>query len=279
MRKGLRSGFSPNAIPLTDYLYGGSGDDTYVFEPGFGDMQPGYYNEDLVYEALAEGTDTIHLGDSFTPDNVYTWTDSSGWFYIQSASDPADTLKVEATLGASGTDVGDRVEYVTFSDSTVWDLTEGLILNDNNEGHNIRGSAGADVIDGAGGFDYLYGYDGDDILIGGAGADYLSGGSGADTFVFEAATAFDASDTIADFSTLEGDVIDLRDLLDGGYDPLTDALADFVQSTESGGSTLLSVDYDGLGTAYGWTQIAMLSGTTGLGSADDMLTAGQLLVA
>ena len=72
----------------------------------------------------------------------------------------------------------------------------------------------------------LYGGAGDDILIGGAGNDTLRGGEGndtlfgglgADTFVWklgdqgEAGDAF--TDTIVDFDSNDGDVIDLSDLL------------------------------------------------------------------
>jgi len=68
------------------------------------------------------------------------------------------------------------------------------------------------------GNDALYGGNGDDILDGRAGADTLTGGSGADTFLFMAGTAFSGgSDTIADFSSGQGDKIDISDILSGHY--------------------------------------------------------------
>ncbi|OJU60185.1 MAG: hypothetical protein BGO08_09320 [Altererythrobacter sp. 66-12] len=66
--------------------------------------------------------------------------------------------------------------------------------------------------------------------------------------------------------------------MDAGYDPITDLLADFVQFTNSGGNSIISVDMDGTGTTYGWTQIATVYNHTNL-DPDAMVTAGQLLAA
>ncbi|WP_417723922.1 M10 family metallopeptidase C-terminal domain-containing protein [Salipiger sp.] len=48
---------------------------------------------------------------------------------------------------------------------------------------NLRGDAGANVLEGGGRSDRLYGRGGDDLLIGGAGADALYGNLGADTMI------------------------------------------------------------------------------------------------
>jgi Ca2+-binding RTX toxin-like protein len=55
--------------------------------------------------------------------------------------------------------------------------------------------------------DTLSGDNGDDVLIGGAGADILIGGAGADGFDFRDATV--ETDRIEDFSSADGDKIDL----------------------------------------------------------------------
>jgi Ca2+-binding RTX toxin-like protein len=74
--------------------------------------------------------------------------------------------------------------------------------------HNV-----ADVlVGGAAGNDILYGLDGNDTLTGGGGADFLVGGTGADTFVYAARSTTArpiASDLIFDFSSAEGDKLDL----------------------------------------------------------------------
>ena len=53
-------------------------------------------------------------------------------------------------------------------------------------------------------------------------------------------------------------------MLHGHYNPLTDAIADFVQLTTSGSNTLLKVDLDGTGGAHSPTTIATIQGVTGL---------------
>jgi Ca2+-binding RTX toxin-like protein len=102
---------------------------------------------------------------------------------------------------------------------------------------------------------------GDDILYGGADTDIMTGDTGADEFVFENATAFGGSDTITDFSTAEVDTLNISDLLDV-YDPLNDAISDFVRITDNGTHSFLSVDADGGGNSY--TQIAQLSAVTNI---------------
>ncbi|PKP85782.1 MAG: hypothetical protein CVT80_00740 [Alphaproteobacteria bacterium HGW-Alphaproteobacteria-2] len=261
-----------------DQLSGNLGDDTFVFENGFADWIGGS-GQDVVYEYLNEGFDTLHFGDGLTSDDLRMWTDSYGHLHIQSVLDPQDYVQVWGSFTSSGVDVNQRIEQITFSDETVWDLTEGLILNDSDAAHgSIYGSAQNDVINGNGGNDDIRGWDGDDTISGGTGSDYLSGGLGADTFVFFADDVGTGSDTLWDFSLAEGDKIDLRDVLDAGYDPITDALADFVQFTNSGSHSTMSVDMDGAGTTYGWSQIATVYNHTNL-DPDAMVTAGQLLAA
>jgi len=257
-----------------DQMYGNKGDDTFVFEHGFGGS-----TADLVSENVNEGWDTLHFGDGFTPDDLYMWTDSSGYLNIQSVLDPLDYVRVAGSHTSSGTNVNQRIEQITFSDETAWDLTQGLILNDSDDAHtNIYGTAQNDVIFGNGGNDSIRGWDGDDTLSGGMGSDTILGGAGADTFVFFAEDVGTGSDTLSDFSLAQGDRIDLRDVLDAGYDPITDALADFVQFTNSGNHSIMSVDLDGAGTAYGWTQLATIYNNTNL-DPDVLVANGHLLAA
>jgi Ca2+-binding RTX toxin-like protein len=91
-------------------------------------------------------------------------------------------------------------------------LTGGADLSGTggNDANTITGNTGANVLDGGKGDDVLLGLDGNDRLIGGLGADTLEGGSGADRFVFATSTRFgDPFDTIRDFSSAEGDSIEL----------------------------------------------------------------------
>jgi VCBS repeat-containing protein len=68
------------------------------------------------------------------------------------------------------------------------------------------GLNGNDIITGNSGNDILVGGKGNDTLIGGAGNDTLIGGAGADMFVFKPG---DGRDVITDFSSGQGDRIDL----------------------------------------------------------------------
>ena len=153
-------------------------------------------------------------------------------------------------------------------------------------GHNgddvMYGGAGEDLLQGGNHNDTLYGGDGndtlqgqnqDDILDGGKGADILTGGGGYDTFAFSAESSFDAVDTITDFSTYY-DAIDISDVL-AAYDPLNDALTDFVQITDDGTDSTLSIDVDGGGDNF--VAIAIIDNRTGLTDVDDLATNGQLV--
>jgi Ca2+-binding RTX toxin-like protein len=78
----------------------------------------------------------------------------------------------------------------------------------------ITGNDALNTISGNGGNDTLNGLGGVDLLYGGAGADILFGGSGADQFQFffvsdSQPLGSGLTDTIADFSAAEGDVIEL----------------------------------------------------------------------
>lgn len=67
----------------------------------------------------------------------------------------------------------------------------------------LLGNVADNWLNGGRGTDTLTGGDGADTLIGAAGQDWLSGGSGADVFLIT------DDSTLTDFSTLEGDRIDL----------------------------------------------------------------------
>ncbi len=103
--------------------------------------------------------------------------------------------------------------------------------------------------------------DGDDIISGGAGTDILYGGGGSDYFVFESASAFVNTDTIMDFSSIDGDALDISDLIVGVF---SGTITDYVNFSASGDDTLVQVDSNGTtgGTIY--QTIGLLDGITGL---------------
>ncbi len=59
------------------------------------------------------------------------------------------------------------------------------------------------------------------------------------------------------------------------YDPLNDALTDFVQITDDGTDSTLSIDIDGGGDNF--VAIALIDNRTGLTDVDDLATNGQLV--
>ena len=97
------------------------------------------------------------------------------------------------------------------------DLLEGGSGDDWLKGHDgadrLFGGEGDDVLKGASGRDTLSGGPGDDLIEGGANRDMLEGGAGADTFRFYHRDFGSANggrcDRILDFSSMEGDLIDL----------------------------------------------------------------------
>lgn len=112
--------------------------------------------------------------------------------------------------------------------------------------------------------DVIFGTEGADTIIGGGGDDLLYGGRGADIFLFRDGDGFD---TIADFSLEEGDKLDLGNLIQS-FDPLTDAINDFVFAREEGGNIIVSVDADGAGTAFQAVDIVNIKGVAGVDVED-----------
>ncbi len=140
----------------------------------------------------------------------------------------------------------------------------------------VVGSSYDDVLTGGASNDYLSGGAGDDTLYGGSGNDVLYGGDGADSFIFESVSAFGGSNEIRDFNLAESDALDVADLL-VGYDAITDAISDFIQITDNGSDSIVSVDANG--GADNFVQIATLQNVTGLTDEDSLLSSGNLIAA
>ena len=211
-----------------------------------------YLDADLVIKNTAG---TVHLiyTDQFTDLGNVTGIGveeifiSGAWLNLKS-----HILNYAGVMVTRGSDADDVINGIT-------------IANTNDE---IYAGAGNDTVSGDAGDDVLYGQD---------GLDQLWGGAGADIFGFEAASAFNDIDTIKDFSVAQGDAIDISDLL-FGYDPLTDAITDFVTFTDNAGNSQMSIDRDGTGGAYGAVQVATIENVTGLDAAT-METNNNLLAA
>lgn len=273
-----------------DTLYGHSGNDLYYYESGM----------DYFREESGGGTDRIIITSDVTINDIST--SRSG----NHANIVIDSGVDEIYLHNHHFNANYNIDIIEFSDGFVASLaaheswtwgTSGADtltgtagadtiigkdgnddLNGGNGADNIHGGNGDDIIRGGDSSDLLHGGVGDDIIYGDAGADTIFGGDGADTFRFEATTAYSGIDIIKDFRVSQGDVIDLADVLDGIYDPMSDDLTDFVQFSQSGSDTVVSIDRDGTGVTYGWTQIATLQGVVHT-DPEALVTAGNLLAA
>ena len=124
--------------------------------------------------------------------------------------------------------------------------------------------------------DIIYGNEGEDTFVAGWGASEIWGAEDADIFQFDSVSITGSSTRVMDFNTSEGDAIHLVDVLD--YDPLSDALTDFVKITTSGSNSILEIDVDGTDTGAIFQQIAMIEGVTGLTDEDALVSAGNLVV-
>lgn len=272
-----------------DHLTGHSGNDTFIYTAGLDTIVDMHGGTDKL--VMGEGIDVNAI--SFTNTGSYSMTiivDSAvDEVYMYNIRHPNANYKVETIEFADGfkTSLPDFASWVwgtsgndLIAYSSADDTIVGLAGNDEitaGAGNDdVHGGAGDDNIEGQDGDDLLHGGGGDDILYGGDGLDTLFGGAGEDTFVFESASAFNDIDVISDFS-LADDAIDLSDLL-SGYDPMTDVITDFIEMTTSGSDTVLKVDMDGTGGTYSLTQIATLSGVTGLTDEAALVTNGNLIV-
>jgi Ca2+-binding RTX toxin-like protein len=153
-------------------------------------------------------------------------------------------------------------------------------------GQEASGSNSNDAITGSAGRDRISGLDGDDTISGGTGADWISGGrgndaltggAGADTFHWQLSdrslAGQPAIDTLTDFDVAAaksgGDVLDLRDLLQG--ETGVSNLQNYLDFTTQGTNTILRISTTG-GFAGGYSAAAedqriVFQGVSNLGSA------------
>lgn len=112
-------------------------------------------------------------------------------------------------------------------------------------------------------------------LYGGDGYDQLFGSDETDYFIFEAASAFNDIDEINDFVTAESDAIDISDLLIG-FSGASD-INDFVQLTDVGSNTIVSVDANGTTGGSNYIDIAQINNLNSL-DLDALYTDGNIIV-
>jgi len=135
------------------------------------------------------------------------------------------------------------------------------VINGGTGNDTLSATAGSNIFDGGAGNDLITGGSGIDYISGGAGNDTMSGGAGnvIDVFVWslgdQNAAGTPAVDTINNFATAAagnnhtgGDVLDLRDLLQGEHVGANNAagnLADYLHFEVAGGSTTIHISHTG----------------------------------
>lgn len=161
----------------------------------------------------------------------------------------------------------------TLDGSTGNDYLDGGVHDD-----QLIGGAGDDVLFGGAGNDTLKGDGNSDVLIGGEGYDTLYGGAGEDTFLFRLDGAAEDIDTVQDFKKSEHDTLHLGDILDStDYNPVTDAISDYLIALSIGRDTYIAVDKDGSGGAEEvW--FAVVKNVTGFGTVENMINMDYIIL-
>jgi len=232
MRTGSRLDGDASGNSLTggagrDLLSGKGGDDILTGNGGADRLDGGAGNDTLYggdgNDVLIGGAGADRL-EGGLGDDIYILSDASDTL-VENASAGIDTVQLDPGFPNTGFTLATNFENLTATGSFNVNLTG------NSADNRIEGNSGANTLSGLAGNDYL---------IGGGGNDTLTGGSGADVFVWRLAdkgtVGAAAADTITDFtqgtgySNIEsgtagtavggGDVLDLRDLLQGEHTSL-----------------------------------------------------------
>jgi hypothetical protein len=134
------------------------------------------------------------------------------------------------------------------------------------------------LIAGGSGNDFLTGGNSNDLISGGGGDDSLTGLGGADRFVILGTG--DGNDIITDFTTAEGDALDLSRVLKGS----SKLLSDYLKVTPSGSDLLVSVDSNGDGSGFSDMTVRLVGAATpgtdlrSLWNGGNLITGGPVLI-
>ncbi len=182
----------------------GTGDNTFVFGPGYG--------QDVVRMGVQvyahTGLDQVQFLAGVTPSNLSLERQAND--LVVEVNGTADELRVQSYYESSA----NMIDQFIFADGTIWTSGEiegrvrtfiGISADE-----SFYGSTGDDTIRGMGGNDQIRADAGNDVLDGGAGNDFLEGYSGNDLYVFGRGYGQDSIDEQGDSAD-----IDTLQLIDG----------------------------------------------------------------
>jgi Ca2+-binding RTX toxin-like protein len=149
-----------------DYAAGNGGSQTYVFDPGYGQLE---INDPL--GGYEQGI--LSLGAGITESEVQVSATADGTGIVLTIGTNGDRVQLDQMLANPNS----GVEYVQFSDGTSWNRTQLLsqMLSQNETAGNntIIGAMPAQLYDGLGGADIVQGLGGGDTFFYGRGYGYL----------------------------------------------------------------------------------------------------------
>jgi len=216
------------------------------------DLFPG-----IEYAEVYYGAQNVVISSS--AGNIYGGSDGNDQLI---GSDGNDTFLSSAGKNTLTGGLGNDTYHVNGTGNTINELSNqgtdlvnasiSYSLGNNLENLTLTGTAGINgtgndlnnVITGNTANNVLSGGIGNDSLIGGGGNDTLTGGIGADVFkwVFSDSWYPNSTDTITDFSTMQGDALDLRDFLLG---ETQSNLQDYLNIVAQDGNTEITISYNG----------------------------------
>lgn len=248
-----------------DLIYGGNGNDTLNGDDG---------NDTLYGDA---GTDILNGGTG--ADILYGGADNDTLYGDAGADRLFGGLGNDTLRGGEDNDIlrGEDGNDTLYGDAGTDQLYGGLgddVLYGGSGNDSLFGDTGNDTLRADADNDLLRGGNGDDTLILGAGLHTAYGDAGMDTYGWAAMDG--GIDKIYGFSALEGDKLNLTDILSGFAVGVSD-IDDFVRLVYvSTSRTDLRIDADGGGDSFATlaTINANLSGVTAQGLYDT----GRLIV-
>ncbi|MCU7846963.1 MAG: type I secretion C-terminal target domain-containing protein [Candidatus Thiodiazotropha sp. (ex Lucinoma kastoroae)] len=239
----------------SDTIYGDAGND-YLYAGTGSDLLYGGTGVDRIYGH--EGNDVIYGGDD--TDYIYGLEDNDtmygeGGNDIIYAHDGDDILD-----GGIG---NDQLYGLQGNDTLYGGAGADRLIGDDDPATAGFVGAGNDTLYGDADNDVINGGAGDDLLYGGTGFDNLYGSVGADTFAFASGDLDGNRDIIHDFSAVDGDTINIADVIDFNS-ANGDVISDFVFIVDGSYHTKWNIDQDGTGTTYGVTVLTQIQNGIGM---------------